>query len=131
MNHDDSSAETDRQHRPPSAQVDGGLRQIALPLAAICSTAALFILVLSTRRLFDGIVKMHLDFGWCLPGVVRMLPASFVLWLVGVLFGVTFLLQLVLKNRSIKAACNIVAVAFASLLGALYLFGMLWPLLAS
>jgi uncharacterized membrane protein YdcZ (DUF606 family) len=94
---------------------------------AIVFSAGLFVGVLSTRGGFD---KMFADFGYReLPAITNIARSELFVWLVGTLFGLTIIKELLLKNRNMRAVCNTVAVIAALVLGAFYVFGMFRPLI--
>lgn len=88
----------------------------------------LFIAVLSTRGYFD---KLFHDFGVQLPAITNMLRSPVFIWIVGVLFGVTVLVQMIVTSRNTKTAWNVIAIIFALLLGGLYAIAMFLPFIVT
>jgi signal transduction histidine kinase len=99
-----------------------------LTVRSVGLTTVLFIAVLSTRGYF---YKLFDDFGVQLPAITTMLCSAVFAWLVGVLFGVTVLVQMIITSRNTKTAWNVIAIVFALLLGGLYAIAMFLPLVVT
>lgn len=117
MTGDVDSAESEQRRRP--AALIGGRRFLTRPVASLGLNAALFLAVVGTRGYFG---RLFADFGVELPELTQMLLSPFFVWLTGLLFGATILVQLIFESRTTKTACNAVSSIAAMLLSALYVF---------
>ena len=89
-------------------------------------TGILFIAVIISRAF---LARIFVEFDVQTPmltGIVRSAPFA---WLVGLLFGLTVVVEVFLKNRTAKAIWRLFAILAVLVLGALYLFGMFRPMI--
>jgi hypothetical protein len=72
---------------------------------------------------------MFVEFEAERPVLTDMVLSAPFVWLVGLLFGLTGIKEVLLKNRTAKATCNTMALLVAFFLGALYVVGIWRPLI--
>ncbi len=103
-----------------------GDRSVARTVTSLLITGALFAGVLSTQGRFD---KIFSEFGVTLPFVTNVVRSACFAWLVGTLFSLTIIKELLLKSTTKKAVYNTIAIYAALLLAVVYVVGMFRPLI--
>lgn len=111
----------------PPAPTENGRPRPTFALPAIVLTAALFLTVLVTRAYC---LQLFHDLGARLPRLTILLTSPYFLGFCGVLSAVAILTQRIMTVTAARAVCNLVAVALAFLLGALYFLAILLPMLS-
>jgi hypothetical protein len=125
------SPETGSVHQPSGEHDTAEKRgfdvgSVVLSVTALFFSGWVLAWVIRTQSHFNRIFH---DFGTELPPLTRFVGSAPFVWLVGLLFCLTGVKELFLRNRAAKATCNTIAICGALILGALYVEGMLLPLI--
>lgn len=124
MTDSNQPTETPLERSTAPGPSEGG--SIFLTVAALCLTGALFVGVVSTQGRFN---RIFAEFKTTMPWLTDLVRSPSFAWLAGGLFAVTIAVEFACKRGKWKAVFSIIAVVVALLMAALYMVGMLSPLL--
>jgi hypothetical protein len=122
MTEPDEPAALDRQCEMRGALACGG----GCLAVSILLSGALVVAILSTRGRFNAI---FMDLGTDLPAITNIACSDLFVWLAAVVPGLAIVAGALWKGRTAEARCNAIAIFAALFLGAVYVVGMVLPLL--
>jgi hypothetical protein len=112
----------------PSEPILSRINRNGIFACALIFTGGLFAAVLRTR---GSMSKIFADFDVIRTPVTKIALSEYFVWILGALFGLTIIKELLLKKSKLKAVCSILAVLVAVSLGLLYVVGAFLPLIGT